>query len=96
MTSIPNGALMAFQSRVKGRNASVIVWPNRIEWSQRPILLGRTKTDMLILRSVSSVSVKKSLIFSDISIVSGTSTLMLRVSSSQAAELQRIIHETIS
>lgn len=87
----PDGALMAFKSHVEGRNARVTVWPDRIEWT-RHRMLGRDDTNTILTRSVTGIKTHKGgLQYTTVSIQSGASSVAMKVTKAQAAELRRIV-----
>jgi hypothetical protein len=91
---LPDGALMAFKSHIEGRNALVTVWPDRIEWSRKPLLSFRHDTNTIMVRMITGIrSHKASLGYTTVEIASGTSTVAMRVTKSQASELRRVITE---
>lgn len=90
---LPDGALMAFKSHIEGRNATVTVWPDRIEWT-RHRMLGRDDTSTILTRSVTGIKTHKGgLQYTTVSIQSGASSVAMKVTKAQAAELRRIVGE---
>jgi hypothetical protein len=54
------GALHEFESRVQGINATVRIFNDRIEWSQmKRLAVGKRRTHMMPIKSISSVSMAK-------------------------------------
>ena len=93
VTGVPEGALTAFRSHIEGHNATVTVWPNRLEWTRRN-LFGHADTNTIMMRSVSGIKTHKSgLTYTDVGIESGASSVRMRVTKAQAADLRRIVTE---
>jgi hypothetical protein len=89
--NVPEGALMAFRSHIEGRNATVTVFPDRIEWT-RNRLMGRRDTNTIMMRSVTGIKTHKSgLTYTEVEIVSGASSVVMRVSKAQAENLRRVV-----
>ena len=75
------------------RNVTVTVWPDRIEWT-RSNLFGRADTNTIMMRSVTGIRTHKSgLTYADVGIESGASSVRMRVTKAQAADLRRIVAE---
>lgn len=49
------GAEYTFKSRIDGKNADVEIWADRIEWSVTSKVTRRKDTQMIPLRSVTSI-----------------------------------------
>ncbi len=84
---------MAFKSHIEGKNALVVIYPDRIEWT-RTRMLGRAASDMVLMRSVSGVITHKAgLGYTSVRIEAGSSSVIMRVTKAQAVELRRVVLE---
>lgn len=55
-----DGRLLTFASHVAGKNATVVVYPDRVEWTRAGLMtLGRSSSEIIPIRSISSVSAKR-------------------------------------
>jgi hypothetical protein len=89
--NVPEGALMAFKSHIEGRNATVTVFPDRIEWT-RSRSMGRKETNTIMMRSVTGIKTHKSgLTYTEVEIASGVSSVVMKVSKAQAENLRQIV-----
>lgn len=87
----PAGAVMAFRSHIEGKNADVIVWPDRVEWI-RTRFGGRADTNTISLKAITGVKTHKStLTYTEVEVQAGASTVTMRVPKAQAAELRRVL-----
>ena len=92
---LPEGALMTIRSHINGRNALVTVWPDRIEWARTGSLGGRRDTNTIFLKSVTGIRTQRSsgLTYTDVSVESAGSSVVMRVTKAQAAALRQIVAE---
>lgn len=97
-------ALMTFTSHIAGKNATVEIYPDRIEWEQKgrltatrvltgAALVGQGRkggsTEMIPIRSITSVTTRKDgLTNHAVSIITGGNTIDMRVSKSEAEQIK--------
>ncbi len=97
-------ALMTFTSHIAGKNATVSIYPDRIEWDQKgrltatrmltgAALVGHGRkgggSEMIPIRAISSVTTKKDgMVNWAVSIITSGNTIDMRVSKPEAEEVK--------
>lgn len=96
---------MTFESHIDGKNATVSIYPDRIEWEQKGRmtvtrlvttggLAGRKGggTEMILMRAITSVTTKKDRLRNHaVSIVTAGNTIDMRVSKDEAERIKATI-----
>lgn len=89
--------LLTFNSHVKGLNAHVTVWPDRIEWEKRAGVFLRRETNVIPVRTIQSVSTGRSGVQSSVTIrTAGGEPVDMRVSRQEADSIQNLIMRLIA
>lgn len=100
-------ALMTFTSHIAGKNATVAIYPDRIEWEQQgkisaakvltgaALLAGARKgssTEMIPIKHITSVTTRKDgLVNYAVSIITAGNTVDMRVSKSEAEQIKSTV-----
>lgn len=94
MTSEP---LLRFTSHVEGRNATVEVYPDRIEWSRTSMVLRRKETNTIPIRQIQGVTTRRSsFLYTAVKVTTGGDAVEFHVSKSQAAEARELITKLVT
>lgn len=94
MTS-PSSPLSEFQSHIDGRNATVSIYPDRIEWHRKP-LIGRAETNMIPVRQIQGVTTQRSgLLYMLVQVRTGADAIGFRVGKGQADAIKATIADLI-
>jgi hypothetical protein len=94
MTS-PSSPISEFTSHIDGRNATVSIYPDRIEWRKRS-LVGRGDTNMIPVRQIQGVTTQRSgLLYTLVRAKAGSDTIGFRVGKAQAAAIRATIADLI-
>ena len=94
MTS-PNSPISEFTSHIDGRNATVSIYPDRIEWRKKS-LLGRGDTNMIPVGQVQGVTTKRSgLLYTLVQVKAGSGTIGFRVPRADAEPIGATITDLI-
>lgn len=81
--------LMTFASHIAGKNAQVRIYPDRVEWAKTG-MTGTKGTEMVPMRSVSSVSCKKDgMVNTIVQVATSGGMIQMRVSHSLAEQVRR-------
>lgn len=85
--------LAEFKAMVEGKNATVKIWPDRIEYSKpRSAISRRSDDEMIPMRNVSAVTSKKAGIGRTlVSVITSGHTIEFRVLNDQATAMKSII-----
>jgi hypothetical protein len=95
MTS-PNRPISEFTSHIDGRNATVSIYPDRIEWRKRS-LIGRGDTSMIPVRQIQGVrSQHAGLLYRLVQVKTGSGTIGFRVRHAQADAIRSTIADLIT
>lgn len=94
MTS-PNSPISEFTSHIDGRNATVCIYPDRIEWRKRS-LVGRGDTAMIPVRQIQGVTSQRAgLLYRLVQVKTGSGTIGFRVAKAQADAIRSTITDLI-
>jgi hypothetical protein len=93
MTQTPEKPLLAFQSHIHGKNATVQIWPDRIEWDHKgersKMTMGMTRKrgqhETIMARQITSVSSQRSgMLNTAVTVRTGGGDVEFRVSKGEA------------
>ncbi len=88
--------LMKLKSRINGKNADVTIYPDRIEWSKSGMMGGSKGTEVIPVKSISSVSTAKDGIgFTKVSAICTGNTIDFRLSHADASKARSLLQELI-
>lgn len=103
-------ALMEFTSHIRGKNARVAIYPDRVEWDQQgkltatrvltgaALVVGRKGggTEMLPMKAITSVTTRKDgLRHHVVQLIAPGNTVEMRVSKDEAEQIKRTIQGLI-
>lgn len=81
-----------FKSKVDGKNADVVIYVDRLEWSQSGMLGGRKGAQTIPIKSISSVTTKKDgLTNTKVTAITSGASIDFRVSHSDAEMVKNTI-----
>ena len=83
---------MQFASRIAGKNAQVVIYADRVEWSKAGTLGGRKGSEMVPMRSISSVTTRKDgLVNTVVQVATSGGMIEMRVPHSLAEQVKRCL-----
>lgn len=96
----PTGALMQFTSHIEDRNANVVIYPDRIEWSRTGLNLGlgsRRDTSMIPVRQIQGVSTHKARMgYTNVRVTTAGNATEFRVTKRQAEDVKATLLRLMS
>lgn len=85
-----------FTSHIDGRNATVSIYPDRIEWRKKSIT-GRGDSNMIPVRQIQGVETKRAgLFYALIQVRTSADTIKFRVGKTEAAAIKATIADLIT
>lgn len=88
--------LLQFKSHIDGKNADVSIFGDRIEWAQHGRLVRGKDSNMIPLKSVSSVTTKRDgLVNTIVNVHAGAQAIGFRVGHGQAAQVKDTITQLL-
>lgn len=105
---MPDAPLMEFTSHIRGKNATVEIHRDRIEWDQKgritatralggALLTGSLRkgggTEMIPIRAITSVTTRKDGFHWAVSIIAPGNTVDMRVSKAEADRIKRTVQD---
>lgn len=91
-----DGGLLTFASHIAGKNASVTIYPDRLEWTRSGLMtLGRSSHEVVPIRSITSVSSKRSGIARTVVqiVTAGGTTLDLHVGNRDVDRVKSLLRD---
>lgn len=94
MTGANDQPVTEFTSHVKGKNATVSVYADRIEWAQKG--LGKKAHEVIPMRAITSVSLTKAgLGFRAVQVITAGNTIDFRVDKRRADEVRQVLTDLL-
>ena len=84
--------LMQFASHIAGKNAQVQIYSDRVEWTKVGVLVGKKGSEVVPMRSISSVTTKRDGLRNTIvEVATSSGVIGMRVAHAQAEQVKRCL-----
>lgn len=92
----PVGPIMTFASHIAGKNAQVTIFADRVEWSKSGMMGGSKGSEMVPMRSISSVTTKKDgMVNTVVQVATSGGMIEMRCGHSLAANVRQCITDQL-